>query len=89
MDFPELELNLKKGDVIVIEGYGAKVGGEINDDVGGSWENQILMDPVIFIPEEQSGGSPGTGVSSLPLFIGALLCAGAAGAVVCARKRRA
>ena len=90
VDFPELELTLKKGDVIVIEGYGAKVGGEINDDVGGSWENQILMDPVIFIPDDQSAGNnPGTGVSSLPLFIGALLCAGAAGAVVCARKRRA
>lgn len=90
VDFPELELNLKKGDVIVIEGYGAKVGGEINDDVGGSWENQILMDPVIFIPDDQTGGNnPGTGVSSLPLFVGALLCVGAAGAVVCARKRRA
>ncbi len=88
VDFPELELNLKKGDVIVIEGYGAKIGGEINDDVAGSWENHILMDPVIFIPEEQSGGSPETGASSLPLFIGAVLCAGAAGAVVCARKRR-
>ena len=90
VDFPELELNLKKGDVIVIEGYGAKVGGEITDDVGGSWENQILMDPVIFIPDDQTGGdNPSTGVSSLPLFIGALLCVGAAGAVVSARKRRA
>ena len=91
VDFPELELNLKKGDVIVIEGYGAMPGQEITGNVGGSWQNQILMDPVIYVPGENAGGNPGgadTGVSALPAMAAMLTCAVAAGAAVCTRKRR-
>ncbi len=49
VEFPELALELEKGDVIVIEAYGAAPGRdtEITDDTKGEWRNHILMDPVM------------------------------------------
>ena len=91
VDFPELELNLKKGDVIVIEGYGAMPGQDITANTDGEWQNQILMDPVIYVPDESAGGNPGgadTGVSTLPAMAAMLACVTAAGIAVCTRKRR-
>ncbi len=47
VDFPSLQLKLEKGDVIVIEGYGAMPGEDITADTGGCWQNHILIDPVM------------------------------------------
>lgn len=49
IDFPELELDLYPGDVVVIAAYGAAPGEDIKADTGGSWQNHILLDPVMEI----------------------------------------
>ena len=49
IDFPEIELDLYPGDVVVIAGYGAKPGEDIRANTNGTWENHILLDPVIEI----------------------------------------
>ena len=64
VDFPELALDLKKGDVILIEGYGAMPGEDITGDTGGEWQNQILLDPVICVQRED--GAPEAGSSAVP-----------------------
>lgn len=49
IDFPEIELDLYPGDVVVIAGYGAKPGEDIRANTNGTWENHILLDPVMEI----------------------------------------
>ncbi|MBE6791952.1 MAG: SGNH/GDSL hydrolase family protein [Ruminococcaceae bacterium] len=53
VNFPELPLSLKKGDMIAIEGYGAVPGGKITDSVNSAWNNQVIMDPVIVVPDDK------------------------------------
>lgn len=49
IDFPEIELDLYPGDVVTIVGYGAVPGEDIRANTNGTWENHILLDPVIEI----------------------------------------
>jgi hypothetical protein len=95
--FPEIALDLKKGDIILIEAYGAKRGGTITDAHGGGWQNHILMDPVIAMPvaddntNDDNGSSeenPDTGVATLPVVAAMLATIGASGLVIVNRKRK-
>ncbi len=86
VDFPELALDLKKGDIILIEGYGAMPGEDITGDTGGEWQNQILLDPVICV--QRGDGVPEAGSSAAPALTAAFACAAAGAAVTVLRRRR-
>ena len=90
IDFPELELTLKKGDKLYIMAYGAVPGKEITENINGEWRNHILMDPeVVVLSRGGNGGATAnkTGATT-PIF--AVLCAAvvSAGAVVVLGKKR-
>lgn len=90
VDFPELELTLNKGDVILIEAYGAKPGGAIGDENGNDWRNAVLLDPEVFVLAPENGGqdSPSTGASAIPAVAALLVACGTAGITLVSRKRR-
>ena len=87
VDFPEIELSLKKGDEILIEAYGAKPGGSISDANGNDWRNAVRMDPVIAVKADAEE-NPDTGVTVIPVVAAMLLASSATGLVVINRKRR-
>ncbi|MBR7071160.1 MAG: hypothetical protein IKI29_03235 [Clostridia bacterium] len=90
IDFPELELNLKKGDKLYIMSYGAMPGQEITGNMNSEWRNHVLMDPeVVVLSHGGNGGATSnkTG-ATFPLFAVLGCVVVSAGALIVLGKKR-